>query len=140
MSTHAARRSPIRSRLTPSPSLTTKKRIEPLVWLAFSGGGVAAATFLPVLTFLFALAFPLGWIDPPSYDRIASILGHPITFLVLLGLFPVMLIHAAHRFRYTLYDGLQVKHQVVVGLLCYGTALALSLAALVWLGNAVYSA
>ena len=42
----------------------TKRRIEPLVWLTFSGGGVTAAMFLPVLAFLFALAFPLGWIDP----------------------------------------------------------------------------
>lgn len=140
MSTHAGRRAPLRSRLAPAPALTTKKRIEPLVWLMFSGGGVAAATFLPVLAFLFALAFPLGWIDPPSQERMAAILGHPLTFLVLLGLFPVMLVHAAHRFRYTLYDGLQVKHRIAVGLLCYGTALALSFAALVWLGNAVAAA
>lgn len=115
----------------------TKRRIEPLVWLSFSGGGVASATFLPVLTFLFALAFPLGWIDPPSHQRMADILGHPLTFLILLGLFPVMLIHAAHRFRYTLYDGLQVKHKIVVAAVCYGAALAGSFAALVWLGNAV---
>ena len=43
----------------------TQRRIEPLVWLTFSGGGVTAAMFLPVLAFLFALAFPLGWVDPP---------------------------------------------------------------------------
>ena len=129
--------STVRSRLTPQPALTSKKRIEPLVWLMFSGGGVAAAMFMPVLAFLFGLAFPLGWIDPPNFDRMASILGHPLTFLVLLGLFPVMLIHAAHRFRYTLYDGLQIKHKVIVAVLCYGGALALSFAALVWLGNAL---
>jgi fumarate reductase subunit D len=115
----------------------TKRRIEPLVWLTFSGGGVAAATVLPVLALLFALAFPLGWIDPPSYDRMADLLGHPLTFLVLLGLFPVMLVHAAHRFRYTLYDGLQVKHRLLVAVLCYGGALAGSFAALVWLANAL---
>lgn len=129
--------STLRSRLAPRPALTDKKRIEPLVWLTFSGGGVAAATFLPVLTFLFALAFPLGWIDPPTHDHLAAVVGHPVTFVVLLGLFPVMLIHAAHRFRYTLYDGLQVKHTIVVAALCYGAALAGSFAALVWLGNAV---
>ena len=43
----------------------TRRRIEPLVWLTFSGGGVTAAMFLPVLAFLFALAFPLGWITRP---------------------------------------------------------------------------
>ena len=61
------------------------------MWLAFSGGGVMAAVFLPVLAFLFALAFPLGWIDPPDHDQIAAVVGHPMTFLVLLGLFPVIL-------------------------------------------------
>ena len=34
------------------------------------------------------------------------------------------LLHWAHRFRYTLYDGLQVKHlNEVINLLCYGGAL-----------------
>ena len=121
--------STLRSRLAPRPALTTKKRIEPLIWLTFSGGGVAAAIVMPVLAFLFAVAFPL-----------AGILGHPITFIMLLGLFPVILIHSAHRFRYTLYDGLQVKHKIPVAILCYGTALGLSFAALVWLGNALTAA
>ena len=88
-----------------------KFRVEPFLWLAFSGGGVMAAIFLPVLVFLFALAFPLGWIDPPDHAHLAAVVGHPITFLVLLGIFVMMLIHAAHRFRYTLYDGLQIKHR-----------------------------
>jgi fumarate reductase subunit D len=111
--------------------------LEPFVWLAFSGGGVLAALFLPVLAFLFALAFPLGWIEPPTHDQIAAVVGHPLTFIVLLGMFPVILVHAAHRFRYTLYDGLQVKHKGVVALLCYGGALAGSFATLVFLGNAL---
>ena len=111
--------------------------VEPFIWLAFSGGGVLAAIFLPVLAFLFALAFPLGWIEPPTYEHILAVVGHPVTFLVLLGIFPVILIHAAHRFRYTLYDGLQVKHRGLVALLCYGGALAGSFATLVFLGNAL---
>lgn len=101
----------------------TKKRIEPLVWLSFSGGGVTAAMFLPVLAFLFALAFPLGWIDPPSHAHLRAVIGHPLTLLVLLGIFPIMLIHAAHRFRYTLYDGLQLKWTWQIATLCYGGAL-----------------
>ena len=111
--------------------------VEPFVWLAFSGGGVLAAIFLPVLAFLFALAFPLGWIEPPTHDQILAVVGHPVTFLLLIGIFPVILIHAAHRFRYTLYDGLQVKHRGLVALLCYGGALAGSFATLVFLGNAL---
>ena len=38
------------------------------------------------------------------------------TRLVLFALIVPMLVHAAHRFRYTLYDGLQVKQKVLVAL------------------------
>ncbi len=100
----------------------TKRRIEPLVWLTFSGGGVIAATILPILVFLFAFAFPLGWIDPPDHDHLAAIVKHPLTFLALFGMFVPMLVHAAHRFRFTLYDGLQLKHKLLVAMVCYGTA------------------
>ena len=110
-----------RKRRPPGP--LPGRRIEPLVWLTFSGGGVTAAMFLPVLAFLFALAFPLGWITPPSRDHLFDILHNPVTFLVLLGIFPVMLIHAAHRFRYTLYDGLQLKWRWRIAMICYGAAL-----------------
>ena len=55
---------------------------------------------------------------------------------MLLGLFVVMLIHAAHRFRYTLYDGLQVKHRGLVALLCYGAAFAGIFVTLQMLGSA----
>jgi len=98
-------------------------RILPFVWLTFSGGGVTAAMFLPVLAFLFALAFPLGWIDAPSYDHLHAVASHPVTLLVLLGMFTIMLVHAAHRFRYTLYDGLQLKWHWQIAVLCYGGAL-----------------
>ena len=100
----------------------TKRHVEPLVWLMFSGGGVMAAVFLPSLAFLFALAFPLEWIDRPDRDHLVAVLGNPLTFLFLLGMFVVLLVHSAHRFRYTLYDGLQVKHKAATAVVCYGTA------------------
>ena len=111
-------------------------RIEPFMWLAFSGGGVVAAIFLPVLAFLFALAYPLGWLDPPDHAQLAAVVGHAVTFLVLLGLFTIMLIHAAHRFRFTLYDGLQVKHRGIVAAACYGGAVVGFFVALQMLGSA----
>ena len=114
-----------------------KRRVEPFVWLAFSGGGVMAAMFLPVLVFLFALAFPLGWIDPPGpRPHLRAVVGNPLTFLVLLGLFVMMLVHSAHRFRYTLYDGLQVKQRGLVAAACYGGALFGIMVALHMLGSA----
>jgi len=107
----------------------TRRRVEPLVWLMFSAGGVLAAVFLPSLIILFGLAIPLGWISP-DYPHLRAVVGNPLTFVVLLGLFVLLLVHSAHRFRYTLYDGLQVKRKRTVAVLCYGTAIVGSVAAL----------
>ena len=108
----------------------TRRRVEPLVWLMFSAGGVLAAVFLPILVLLFGLAFQLGWLDPPDYENLRAVLSHPLTLVVLLGLFVLMLVHSAHRFRYTLYDGLQIKKKRTVAVLCYGGAVVGSVAAL----------
>jgi fumarate reductase subunit D len=114
----------------------TKRRVEPLVWLMFSAGGVLAAVFLPILILLFGLAFPLGWLDPPDHDHLRAVVANPLTFVVLLGLFVLMLVHSAHRFRYTLYDGLQIKQKRTVAVLCYGAAIVGSVAALAALWSA----
>ena len=107
----------------------TRRRVEPIVWLLFSAGGVLAAVLLPSLTFLFGLAFPLGWLARPDHAHLL-VVGHPVTLVVLLGMFVLLLVHSAHRFRYTLYHGLQVKKKRTVAVLCYGTAIAGSVAAL----------
>ena len=106
----------------------TRRRIEPLVWLMFSAGGVLAAVVLPSLILLFGLAFPLGWLDPPDHRHLLAVIGHPLTFVVLLGMVVLMLVHSAHRFRYTLYDGLQIKKKRTVAVLCYGAAIVGSVA------------
>lgn len=114
--------------------MTTKQSVEPLPWLLFSAGGVMAAMFLPVLVFLFGLAFPLGWISAPTYDDVHAVLRSPLTILVLFVVLMLSLFHAAHRFRYTLYDGLQIKHlNVPVAVLCYGGAIVGTVAAAVLL-------
>ena len=101
-----------------------KRTIEPLLWLLFSAGGVVAALLVPVLLFLFGVAFPLDWISPPDYAHLLAVLRNPITRLVLLGLCVLALFHWAHRFRYTLHDGLRLGHlDEVISLSCYGGAL-----------------
>jgi len=108
----------------------TKRHIEPILWLLFSAGGVAAAVFLPILVVLFGLAMPLGLVQP-DYDYQHAVVSHWLTRLVLLGLLIVMLFHAAHRFRFTLYDGLQLRGLATpIAVLCYGAALVGSVAAL----------
>ncbi|HKB35513.1 MAG TPA: fumarate reductase subunit FrdD [Gemmataceae bacterium] len=112
-----------------------KPALEPLLWLMFSAGGVLAALLIPILLFLFGVAFPLHWLAPPSYEHILAVLGHPLTRLVLFFLFMLALFHWAHRFRYTLYDGLQIKHlNEMINVACYGGAIIGSIAAayLLW--------
>src|SRR5262245_44310853 len=104
-----------------------KRPIEPLLWLLFSAGGVASALVMPILVLLFGVAFPLGWLAALSDGTVSRHL-HP--WFVRVGLCLVCtlsLLHWAHRFRYTLYDGLQVKHlNGLINTLCYGGALVAS--------------
>lgn len=96
---------------------------EPFVWLGFSAGGVVAALLIPALLFLFGVAFPLGWIDPPDRAHLLAVAGHPLTRLVLLGASAFSLIHFAHRFRFTLIDGLQLRrYDRLISTGCYGVA------------------
>jgi fumarate reductase subunit D len=101
------------------------ERITPLLWLLFSAGGTVAALLFPIHLFLTGVAVPLGWVDAPRYDAIHRLAAHPLTRLYLLVLVALPLFHWAHRFRYTLYDGLQLKHlTALIAVLCYGAALA----------------
>jgi fumarate reductase subunit D len=101
-----------------------KRSIEPLLWTLFSAGGVLAALLMPSLVFLLGIAFPLGWLSPPRHEHLLAVLRHPLTRLLLFVLCVLALFHWAHRFRYTLYDGLQIKHlNELINLLCYGGAI-----------------
>lgn len=102
----------------------SKRSNEPFLWLLFSAGGVVSAILIPIHLFLFGLAFPLGWLEGPSYERLLSLAGRPITRLYLLIFCALPLFHWAHRFRFTLYDGLQIKHlNELINLFCYGGAI-----------------
>ena|SRR5215469_14136795 len=101
-----------------------KHSSEPLLWTLFSAGGVVAALLIPVHLFLFGIAFPLGWLPGPSYEQLMTLVRMPIVRIYLFILCSLPLFHFAHRFRYTLYDGLQVKHlNEVIFVFCYGSAI-----------------
>ena len=95
---------------------------EPFLWMLFSSGGMVAALMVPILLFLFGIAIPLDlWSPAPAH--LLAVLRNPLTRLVLFGLFVLSLFHWAHRFRYTLYDGLQLKRYAgPIVVLCYGGA------------------
>jgi fumarate reductase subunit D len=107
-----------------------KRPIEPLFWLLFSAGGVLAALLIPVLVVLFGFVYPLGLLKPPEWSHLRPLLQHPLTRVVVFLLCMLALFHAGHRFRYTLYDGLQVKHvSELINLFCYGGAIVGSVVA-----------
>jgi fumarate reductase subunit D len=115
-----------------------RDRTEPLFWLLFSAGGVVSAMLIPSLLFLFGMAFPLGWMAPPTHEHMSQVLGNFIVRLVLLGLIVLSLFHWAHRFRHTMNDGLQIKHlDPMMILVCYGLAVVGSVAAVLLLWQAV---
>jgi succinate dehydrogenase subunit D len=111
-----------------------KRTAEPFVWLLFSAGGIAAALVLPALLFLFGVAMPLGWISTPDYAHLHAVLAHPLTRLGLFGVCALCLVHGAHRFRFTLRDGLKLRrYDGLIAALCYGGALAGTAAAFILL-------
>ena len=100
-----------------------KRHPEPLLWMLFSAGGVVSGMLMPALLFLFGLAFPLGWLPPPTHAHMRAVLANPIAAVTLVALCTLSLFHWAHRFRHTLYDGLQIKHlEEVIATICYGGA------------------
>ncbi|MET0995874.1 MAG: fumarate reductase subunit FrdD [Mycobacterium sp.] len=105
---------------TPTPP---RRSAEPFVWLLFSAGGMVAALVLPVLLFLFGVAFPLRLLDAPDHAHLLAVVRNPLTKLVLLGVCVLALFHWAHRFRFTLEHGLQLgRFDRVIALCCYCTA------------------
>jgi fumarate reductase subunit D len=100
---------------------------EPFFWSLFSSGGMLAALLLPALAGILWIAVPLGWIAAPSHPELLQRLAHPLVRLLLFLLIALALFHWAHRFRYTLYDGLQLAHLYgLIATLCYGGAAALT--------------
>ena len=111
-----------------------KKSSEPFWWALFGAGGAIAALFMPVLLFLNGLAIPLGWIEAPRYEDLLMLVQRPLTRLFLFVLISLSLFHWAHRFRYTLYDGLQLKHlEQLIVVLCYGSAIVVTVVAAILL-------
>lgn len=97
---------------------------EAFFWTLFSAGGVVAALLIPIQLFLFGLAIPLGWVQTPIYEHLIALVHMPLVRIYLFILCALPLFHWAHRFRFTLYDGLKVKHlNEIIFVFCYGGAL-----------------
>jgi len=102
----------------------SKRSNDGFFWSLFSVGGVISAFLIPIHVFLFALALPLGWLPHGGYEHLLALVRTPEGRVYLFVLCSFSLFHWAHRFRFTLYDGLQIKHlNEAVFAACYGTAL-----------------
>ena len=102
----------------------------PLLWLLFSAGGTVSALLFPLHLLLTGLAFPLGWLSAPNHAAMTELLSSPLARVYLFIVISLPLFHGAHRFRYTLYDGLQLKHLTIpIVIFTYGTALVATVAA-----------
>jgi fumarate reductase subunit D len=109
------------------------KSNEPIWWSLFSAGGVVAAFLVPVHIFLTGIAWPLGLLpgDFLEYSKMQMLFSHPAVRLYCFILISLPLFHWAHRFRFTLIDlGLKSFH-TFVAVLCYGAAIAGTIAAAV---------
>jgi fumarate reductase subunit D len=103
---------------------------EPGLWALFSAGGMLTALFLPAMTFALWLAGPFGWFDPPSRESVEAAARHPVGRVAVFAFVFLSVFHWAHRFRYTLYDGLQLYHlNRLIAVLTYGGAVVLTLVA-----------
>jgi fumarate reductase subunit D len=106
--------------------MVTRSR-EPFFWVLFTGGGMLAALVLPALVALLWIAQPLGWIEIPSFiGKVQPAFARLFLFVLISS----ALFHWAHRFRYTLYDGLQLEHLYgLIAVTCYGSATAMTMLA-----------
>ncbi len=101
-------------------------RLEPLWWLLFAAGGSVAAVVAPVLIVLTGIAAPAGWFPQAfAYERALGLASYPLSRLVIFAVIALSFFHWAHRFRYTLAEGLALKRAwLPVAVACYAAAVA----------------
>ena len=104
--------------------MAVKKNNDPFWWTLFGAGGTLSAFFIPIHAALLGIAIPLGWLSAPDYENLMGLVRHPVSRIYCFALISLSLFHWAHRFRYTLYDGLQLKHlESYIVVFCYGCAI-----------------
>jgi fumarate reductase subunit D len=109
------------------------KSNEVLWWSLFSAGGVMAALAMPAL--ILSTGFLLGTNDTSMaaerYVQLQSVLSWWIVRLALFVVISLSFFHCAHRIRHTLMD-LGVRGvSLLLMMICYGGALAGTIASAV---------
>jgi succinate dehydrogenase subunit D len=105
------------------------KTIEPFWWSLFSVGGVVAAFLVPVFLALFGLAIPLGWVSV-SHAKLLALVSQPLVKVFLFVLIALPFYHCFHRLRFVLEDLGLHGLRAPLAVLCYGSAIAGTVATL----------
>lgn len=106
------------------------KSNEPIWWSLFSAGGVVAAMLMPIHIILTGIAGPLGLLPAAAmdYSHWQALLENPLVRLYCFVLISLPLFHWAHRFRFTVIDLGLHGMKTLIAALCYGAAIAGTLA------------
>lgn len=108
-----------------------KRSNAPVFWLLFGAGGMLSALLGPVLVLITGVLVPLDLLLPRelmSYSRSLAFAQHWLGKGLLFAVIALFAWHAAHRIFHSLHD-LGIRGGVPAKLACYGTALAITLAA-----------
>jgi fumarate reductase subunit D len=106
------------------------KSNEPFWWGLFAAGGAVAALFLPAMIAVTSIGVAADWTNP---QLLWAQMHHPAIRVFLFVVISLTLFHWAHRFRFTLVDFGLKSVGPLIAFLCYGTAVAGSIAAIVLL-------
>ena len=119
-------------------SVKMAKSNEPIWWSLFSAGGMVAAMIFPILIIITGILVPFGLAsdDPLNFERIHTVVTQnnyvKILFFIVISL---PLFHWAHRFRFTLVDGGLKSISTLISILCYGGAIAGTIASAIVFWN-----
>ena len=108
-----------------------KRSNAPIFWGLFGAGGMLSALLGPMLVFITGIAVPLGWLLPHelmSYPRMLAFAQHAAGKGLVFAVVALFAWHAVHRILHSLHD-FRLPTGTAAKLLCYGSALAITLAA-----------
>ena len=114
------------------------KSNEPIWWSLFSAGGMVAAMIFPILIIITGILVPFGLAgdDPLNFERIhTAVTQNNYVKLIIFIVITLPLFHWAHRFRFTLVDVGLKSMSTLISILCYGGAIAGTIASAIVFWN-----
>ena len=119
-------------------SVEMAKSNEPIWWSLFSAGGMVAAMIFPILIIITGILVPfeLASDDPLNFERIhTAVTQNNYVKLIIFIVITLPLFHWAHRFRFTLVDVGLKSMSTLISILCYGGAIAGTIASAIVFWN-----